>query len=258
MQSCVCFGTSRGHRSLRANFRIWSYNIFRCVEQEVWSLKSGDMLYLPPRVAHHGVSMSDDCMTLSIGFRSPGEKDVVTEYLHDLLEKYSSPKRKVAPNCPRLLCIVKSKRLADLFLFGALVQNVLYEDNMGERMSGSGVAGELPSDMLEWVGKTLSTAILPGNKNLSTDPVIRKWVGRFLTSPRRPDLMDDLETLQEHFYLEEMGSSEKPGSHRIRSRHLSADEISAKILDGTTLYRRCPFSFVHFSFPCAFCEPGLE
>lgn len=34
-------------------------------------LEPGDMLYLPPHVAHDGIAESDDCMTISIGFRSP-------------------------------------------------------------------------------------------------------------------------------------------------------------------------------------------
>lgn len=33
-------------------------------------LEPGDMLYLPPHVAHDGVAL-DDCMTISIGFRAP-------------------------------------------------------------------------------------------------------------------------------------------------------------------------------------------
>lgn len=39
-------------------------------EQTV-DLEPGDMLYLPPQAAHDGVAMSDDCMTLSVGFRAP-------------------------------------------------------------------------------------------------------------------------------------------------------------------------------------------
>jgi 50S ribosomal protein L16 3-hydroxylase len=34
-------------------------------------LEPGDMLYLPPQAAHDGVSLSSDCMTLSVGFRAP-------------------------------------------------------------------------------------------------------------------------------------------------------------------------------------------
>jgi 50S ribosomal protein L16 3-hydroxylase len=34
-------------------------------------LEPGDMLYLPPHAAHDGVALTDDCMTLSVGFRAP-------------------------------------------------------------------------------------------------------------------------------------------------------------------------------------------
>lgn len=34
-------------------------------------VKPGDVVYLPPRVVHHGVALDPDCMTLSIGFRAP-------------------------------------------------------------------------------------------------------------------------------------------------------------------------------------------
>ncbi len=34
-------------------------------------LEPGDILYLPPGVAHHGVAVDDNCMTCSVGFRAP-------------------------------------------------------------------------------------------------------------------------------------------------------------------------------------------
>jgi 50S ribosomal protein L16 3-hydroxylase len=36
-----------------------------------WTAHPGDVLYLPPKMIHHGVSLDPDCMTLSIGFRAP-------------------------------------------------------------------------------------------------------------------------------------------------------------------------------------------
>ncbi|SFP79923.1 50S ribosomal protein L16 3-hydroxylase [Nitrosomonas cryotolerans] len=50
-----------------------------CPEQE-WTLESGDMLYLPPNYAHHGVA-ENDCMTYSIGFRAPSHHDLITQFL---------------------------------------------------------------------------------------------------------------------------------------------------------------------------------
>jgi 50S ribosomal protein L16 3-hydroxylase len=44
--------------------------------EEEWVLEPGDMLYLPPGVAHHGVAL-EDCFTYSIGFRAPGRAELV-------------------------------------------------------------------------------------------------------------------------------------------------------------------------------------
>ncbi len=53
-------------------------------EQE-WILEPGDMLYLPPRVAHHGVAL-ESCLTYSIGFRAPSQRELVISYVDFLLE----------------------------------------------------------------------------------------------------------------------------------------------------------------------------
>lgn len=60
-----------------APLRILSH--FEC-EQD-WVLEPGDMLYLPPNVAHWGISEDDDCMTYSIGFRSPAARELAIEFL---------------------------------------------------------------------------------------------------------------------------------------------------------------------------------
>ena len=48
--------------------------------QRAWTLNAGDLLYLPPRIAHHGVAI-DECITWSIGFRAPGPQDMVERFL---------------------------------------------------------------------------------------------------------------------------------------------------------------------------------
>jgi len=57
-------------------------------EQE-WVLEAGDMLYLPPGVAHHGIAESE-CLTWSIGFRAPSDREVVAGFL-DFLDERLSP-----------------------------------------------------------------------------------------------------------------------------------------------------------------------
>ncbi|MCU9949657.1 MULTISPECIES: cupin domain-containing protein [unclassified Pseudomonas] len=44
-----------------------------------WVLEPGDMLYLPPRLAHFGIA-EDDCMTYSVGFRAPSAAEVLTHF----------------------------------------------------------------------------------------------------------------------------------------------------------------------------------
>lgn len=55
-----------------------------------WLLSAGDMLYLPPHLAHWGIAVSEgneDCMTYSIGFRAPKHKELATEFLGYLQDK---------------------------------------------------------------------------------------------------------------------------------------------------------------------------
>lgn len=53
-----------------------------------WVLSPGDMLYLPPGVAHHGVAL-DECMTYSIGFRSPNQRELLSRFYEYLTEQAS-------------------------------------------------------------------------------------------------------------------------------------------------------------------------
>ncbi|AZF22036.1 cupin domain-containing protein [Pseudomonas sp. R3-52-08] len=55
-------------------------------ESAEWVLEPGDMLYLPPRLAHFGVA-EDDCMTYSVGFRAPSAAEVLTHFT-DFLSQY--------------------------------------------------------------------------------------------------------------------------------------------------------------------------
>ena len=54
--------------------------------QDEWILESGDMLYLPPGIAHHGVAL-DQCMTWSIGMRAPSSADLL-QALGEWLAQY--------------------------------------------------------------------------------------------------------------------------------------------------------------------------
>lgn len=55
---------------------------------QVFDVAPGDVLYVPPKVAHHGVSLSDDCTTLSFGYRSYSAKEMFNTTLADQENNY--------------------------------------------------------------------------------------------------------------------------------------------------------------------------
>ena len=61
-------------------------------ETQEWVLEPGDMLYLPPRLAHFGTA-EDDCMTYSIGFRAPSAAEVLTHFTDFLAQFLSDEER---------------------------------------------------------------------------------------------------------------------------------------------------------------------
>ena len=77
-----------------------------------WVLEPGDMLYLPPHIAHDGVALDAGCQTWSVGFRSPSFKELLQEGLWRLAEsledmpeleqKFADPLQKATPNAEQL------------------------------------------------------------------------------------------------------------------------------------------------------------
>lgn len=122
-------------------------------EQE-WLLEAGDMLYLPPQLAHWGIAVSDgtqDCMTYSIGFRAPKHQELATEFLGFMQDKLAQEK---------------------LLLTG------MYQDS---DLTLSNHPAEIGKDM---VGKV--SAIL--NKIQWSEHDITQFLGTYLSEPK-PDVM---------------------------------------------------------------------
>ena len=59
--------------------------------EEEHVLEAGDMLYLPPRWAHDGDALGADCMTYSIGFRSPQRGGLAGELLQRMADEVDDP-----------------------------------------------------------------------------------------------------------------------------------------------------------------------
>ncbi|MEM7256119.1 MAG: cupin domain-containing protein [Pseudomonadota bacterium] len=60
---------------------------------ETYTLGAGDMLYLPPKYAHHGIAVTDPCMTWSVGFRAPSTDEMLPSLVTYLLEELKQPQR---------------------------------------------------------------------------------------------------------------------------------------------------------------------
>lgn len=65
-----------------------------------WVLEPGDMLYLPPRVAHFGVA-EGECMTFSIGCRAPSEAEMLGSLLEQMLQQTDPEARYGDPHLER-------------------------------------------------------------------------------------------------------------------------------------------------------------
>ncbi len=74
---------------------------FKAEESQL--LNVGDILYIPPGVAHHGVSQSDDCMTISIGFRAPSHEEIIDSYLTEISDQLTESQRYQDPDLSKQL-----------------------------------------------------------------------------------------------------------------------------------------------------------
>jgi len=61
-----------------------------------WILGPGDMLYLPPGIAHHGVA-TEPCITCSIGFRAPSVRAMISEFAENIANQVSKELRYADP-----------------------------------------------------------------------------------------------------------------------------------------------------------------
>jgi 50S ribosomal protein L16 3-hydroxylase len=107
-------------------------------ETDRWTLEPGDMLYLPPRLAHYGISQGN-CQTYSIGFRAPSQ----SELMHSLVDqidassnedqRYGDPDLELQENCGEI-SDAALQQVRD-FMTQALADPVLLSDAIGKLMT---------------------------------------------------------------------------------------------------------------------------
>jgi 50S ribosomal protein L16 3-hydroxylase len=115
-------------------------------------VNAGDCLYLPPRVVHCGTSTSDDCITLSVGCRSPSASELLSQ-VAELVSTSTFP--------------AAVERYTD---FDLLVSSL---------ETAKSLTPQIKEDMKRLVLQAI-------NLVLEDDSVWEKLVGKLITQPNRP------------------------------------------------------------------------
>ena len=79
--------------------------------EQSFVLEPGDMLYLPPRYAHDGVAVGGDCMTYSIGLRSPAAAPLGADLLARIAEAQADALQDAGGEPPCTTAIRRSRRV---------------------------------------------------------------------------------------------------------------------------------------------------
>ncbi|MBU0688122.1 MAG: cupin domain-containing protein [Gammaproteobacteria bacterium] len=125
------------------------------VEQE-WVLEPGDMLYLPPHCAHNGIA-EDDCMTYSIGFRTPWHQELAEQFLVYLQDRidikgtYADPDLKLQKH-PSEIGPAMLKQV------GAAIRKVRWDDEDIANFLGSYLSEPKPHIFFDGPARPLSAA----------------------------------------------------------------------------------------------------
>ncbi|HSX85148.1 MAG TPA: cupin domain-containing protein [Cellvibrio sp.] len=121
-----------------------------------WVLEPGDMLYIPPGVAHWGVA-EGECITYSIGFRAPSHADILCELTQDIAsrltndQRFSDPDVK-AQNNPGEISHAAVENLKDILLAHLTDENLAhwFGKHMTERKYAEETDGDETVDNDDW------------------------------------------------------------------------------------------------------------
>ena len=124
-------------------------------EQE-WVLAPGDMLYLPPNVAHEGVAQTQ-CTTYSIGFRAPSAQELAFNFLNFLQDElqltgmYSDPDLRLQ-NAPGEIKVAMIRRIAQM------LKQLRWDNDSCARFLGTDLTEPKPHVLFEPPHQPLSLA----------------------------------------------------------------------------------------------------
>lgn len=116
-------------------------------ETERWVLNPGDMLYLPPQLAHYGISQGE-CITYSIGFRAPSAAELLERTIDAVLPTLTEDQRYSDPSITQQAHTSEIgegaiKRLRAL-LTGTLNNDALLAETLGQLLTESKYPEQAP------------------------------------------------------------------------------------------------------------------
>ena len=141
-----------------------------------WVLEPGDILYVPPGVAHDGEAVGDDCMTYSVGFRAPSRGDLVSAFADHVLDSLGEDDRYTDPEeaVPSQPGEISHDALARLH---GMVTGALADRDAFARWFGTYIT-EQKDDRVDWAPEDTITAedlmsAGAGSVMLERNPAIR-------------------------------------------------------------------------------------
>jgi 50S ribosomal protein L16 3-hydroxylase len=139
--------------------------------REEWILEPGDILYVPPGIAHEGVAVGGDCMTYSIGFRAPSRGELIAHWSDRLVEElededhYSDPDLRAQDNPGE----ISPEALARLHAM--VTETMLDRDSFARWFGQYSSAPKYPA--LDWRPEEPVT-VADMRQRLARDPTLRR------------------------------------------------------------------------------------
>lgn len=175
-QHCDRMSALLPHQDLRllADFEV----------REEWILEPGDILYVPPGIAHEGEAVGEHCMTYSIGFRAPSRAELIAQWSEHLLDeieeedRYSDPELRAQDNPGE----IGAGAIARLH---AMVTGTMLDRDSFARWFGQYVSAPKYPD-LDWRPDEPVTAAAM-RERLAHDPDLRRNPASRFSFIRQPD-----------------------------------------------------------------------
>lgn len=185
-----------------------------------WVVQPGDLVYLPPRVAHFGVALGP-CMTYSIGCRAPSKQEILSAILENVLietdpdERYLDPDLAVSKEPGRLgansvawvrslINDISKSEDAMTELVGSIIsqprrfvdEDALPEDSLKQALlSGSRARGASASQLLYETSSSDKLWLFASGEAIQLDPIFLPLVKKLVEGPglNSDDIAEDAE-----------------------------------------------------------------